>query len=110
MLIGGSGVAFGYDCSFIKEIFPEYEVVNFGMYGGLGTKAMMDLAAQSIHKDDIVILSPEQEKQSLSCYFGAEYMWQAADGAFHLLREVKRKTGEKWQGVSLILQRKSCVM
>lgn len=98
VLIGGSGVAFGYDCSFIKEIFPEYEVVNFGMYGGLGTKAMMDLAAQSIHKDDIVILSPEQEKQSLSCYFGAEYMWQAADGAFHLLREVKRENRGEMAG------------
>lgn len=93
VLIGGSGVAFGYDCSLIKEIFPEYEVVNFGMYGGLGTKIMLDLAAENIHKDDIVILSPEQEKQSLSSYFGGEYMWQAADGAFDLLREVKR---ENW--------------
>lgn len=93
VLIGGSGVAFGYDCSFIKEVFPEYEVVNFGMYGGLGTKVMLDLAAESIHKDDIVILSPEQDKQSLSCYFGAEYMWQAVDGAFSLLRDIRR---ENW--------------
>ena len=89
VLVGGSGVAFDCDSEMIDEIFPSYEVVNFGMYAGLGTKAVMDLSEAYIREGDIVILSPEQSEQTLSDYFNGEYMWQAADGAFGMLRHIK---------------------
>ena len=66
----------------------EYEVVNFGMYAGLGTKAMLELSEDYLREGDIVLLMPEQQEQSLSLYFGAEYMWQAADGAAGLLAKL----------------------
>ena len=56
VLVGGSGVAFDCDSEMIDEIFPSYEVVNFGMYAGLGTKAVMDLSEAYIREGDIVIL------------------------------------------------------
>ena len=98
VLVGGSGVAFDCDSAMIDEIFPSYEVVNFGMYAGLGTKVVMDLSKSYIHEGDIVILSSEQSRQTLSDYFNGEYMWQAADGAFGMLRNIKSENFETMLG------------
>ncbi len=89
ILVGGSGIAFGYDSAMLEEAFPEYRAVNFGMYAGLGTKVMLDLSEDGMREGDIVILSPEQEAQTLSDYFNGEAMWQAADGDFSLLLKIK---------------------
>jgi hypothetical protein len=93
VLVGGSGVAFGYDSTLLSDAFPDYEVVNFGMYAGLGTKVMLDLSVDRIREGDLVILSPEQENQTLSCYFDGDYVWQAADGDFSLLLLLDRENG-----------------
>lgn len=94
ILVGGSGVAFDCDSEMMDKFFSSYEIVNFGMYAGLGTKAVMDLSEAYIHKGDLVILSPEQSNQTLSDYFNGEYMWQAADGAFGMLRHIKSENFE----------------
>ena len=98
VLIGGSGAAFDCDSSMLEEFFPSYEIVNFGMYAGLGTKAVLDLSEAYIHEGDIVILSPEQSEQTLSDYFNGEYMWQAVDGAFGMLRDIKSENFETMLG------------
>lgn len=98
VLVGGSGVAFDYDSALMDDFFPSYEIVNFGMYAGLGTKAVMDLSENYIHEGDIVILSPEQSEQTFSDYFNGEYMWQAADGAFGMLRDLKSENFEAMLG------------
>ncbi len=94
----GSGVAFDCDSALMDDFFPSYEIVNFGMYAGLGTKAVMDLSENYIHEGDIVILSPEQSEQTFSDYFNGEYMWQAADGAFGMLRDLKSENFEAMLG------------
>ena len=98
VLVGGSGVAFDCDSALMDDFFPSYEIVNFGMYAGLGTKAVMDLSENYIHEGDIVILSPEQSEQTFSDYFNGEYMWQAADGAFGMLRDLKSENFEAMPG------------
>ena len=98
VLVGGSGVAFDCDSALMDDFFPSYEIVNFGMYAGLGTKAVMDLSENYIHEGDIVILSPEQSEQTFSDYFKGEYMWQAADGAFGMLRDLKSENFEAMLG------------
>lgn len=98
VLVGGSGVAFVCDSALMDDFFPSYEIVNFGMYAGLGTKAVMDLSENYIHEGDIVILSPEQSEQTFSDYFNGEYMWQAADGAFGMLRDLKSENFEAMLG------------
>ena len=81
IVLGGSAAAFGIDSTYIESELSGYRAVNFGMYAGLGTRAMMDLSGGSLRRGDIVIVMPEQQTQSLSGYFGAEYFWQAADGS-----------------------------
>lgn len=98
ILVGGSGVAFDCDSEMMDKFFSSYEIVNFGMYAGLGTKAVMDLSEAYIRKGDLVILSPEQSNQTLSDYFNGEYMWQAADGAFGMLRHIKSENVETMLG------------
>lgn len=98
VLVGGSGVAFDCDSALMDDFFPSYEIVNFGMYAGLGTKAVMDLSENYIHEGDIVILSSEQSEQTFSDYFNGEYMWQAADGAFGMLRDLKSENFEAMLG------------
>ena len=98
VLVGGSGVAFDCDSALMDDFFPSYEIVNFGMYAGLGTKAVMDLSENYIHEGDIVILSPEQSEQTFSDYFNGEYIWQAADGAFGMLRDLKSENFEAMLG------------
>lgn len=112
VLVGGSGVAFDCDSALMDDFFPSYEIVNFGMYAGLGTKAVMDLSENYIHEGDIVILSPEQSEQTFSDYFNGEYMWQAADGAFGMLRDLKSENFEAMLGnfPRFALEKLNCVM
>ena len=85
ILVGGSSVAFGIDSTLLEQHFPEYRVINFGMYAALGTTVMLDLSEPYIREGDIVILMPEQQAQTLSDYFDASVMWQGVDGACELL-------------------------
>ncbi len=100
VLVGGSSLVFGIDSQLLEENFPEYSVVNFGMYAGLGTTVMLDLSEPELHEGDIVIISPEQDEQTLSDYFNARYMWQAADGAGHLLLDLNRKEADAMIGAA----------
>ena len=79
VIIGGSGAAFGTDCEFLESLLPSWKSVNFGLYAGLGTTCMLELALPSLHEGDIVVFSPELSGQTLSDWFGAETMWQAAE-------------------------------
>lgn len=85
ILVGGSSVAFGIDSALLEAHFPDYQVVNFGMYAALGTTVMLDLSEDLIHEGDIVILMPEQQEQTLSDWFDPAVMWQGVDGAWALL-------------------------
>lgn len=91
VLVGGSAAAFGVDSALLQAALPEYKVVNYGMYAALGTTAMLDLTLPDLRAGDLVILMPEQQAQTLSCYFNAEGMWQGLDGAFALLPRINRQ-------------------
>lgn len=90
IVAGGSGAAFGQDSELLARLVPGYDVVNFGMYAGLGTAVMLNLAWPDLRAGDILIFSPEQSEQTLSLYFNAGSMWQAADGEFALLTRLRR--------------------
>ena len=44
VLIGGSGAAFDVRSDLLEAELPEYRVVNLGLYAGLGTTVLLDLA------------------------------------------------------------------
>ena len=94
--VGGSGAAFGQRSDLLEKVFPDYRVINAGLYAGLGTGPMMDLTLGEIRPGDVVILSPEQNSQSLSGFFGARTLWQAADGAPEILLRMKR---DRWSAL-----------
>lgn len=89
VVIGGSAVAFGIDCDMIRE-YTGMDAVNFGLYATLGTKAMLDQSRAGIREGDIIVIAPELDAQTLSLYFNASSMWQAADCDASLLLRVGR--------------------
>lgn len=108
VLVGGSSLAFGVDSALLERELPEYRVVNFGMYAALGTTVMLDLSEPLIREGDIVILLPEQQRQTLSGFFDPAIAWQGLDGAYDLLLSLPGEklarlagafpefAGEKW--------------
>lgn len=85
LVLGGSAAAFSLRSDLLEEALPGWRVLNLGLYGGLGTAPMLDLALPDIRPGDAVILMPEQNAQTLSGFFGPRAMWQAADGNPRLL-------------------------
>ncbi len=92
IVIGGSSVAFGVDSAMMEEHLG-MPVVNFGLYGPLGTTIMMDLTLGHIGEGDIVILAPETDEQTMSMYFNGEGFWECCDSDFTMLFKLR---GEKW--------------
>lgn len=95
VIVGGSNVPFAIKSELLEKEFPEYEIVDFGMYANLGTVIMLDWASSEVHEGDIFIIIPEQNAQTLSCYFSGNDIWQAADGAFELITMLPSKRYEK---------------
>lgn len=95
VLVGGSSIPFSTNSEQIEAHFPEYQVVDFGMYAGMGTVAMLDLASIEMHEGDIFIISPEQNSQTLSCHFSGEAFLQAADGSFSMIKHLSSKRYEQ---------------
>lgn len=90
VMIGNSAVAFGVDSLQLQQeleadgIFAD--VCNFGLYGAIGTKAMLELAEPWIGEGDLVVFMPELNAQALSLYFSPLDFWYACDGNPALLR------------------------
>lgn len=95
VIIGTSSVAFGVDSALIEEELrsagEEYTVCNFGLYGAIGTKAMLDLSERYIGEGDIVVFAPEFSAQTLSLYYSAKEIWRAADGNYGILGGIARE-------------------
>ena len=89
VVIGNSAVAFGVDSALCEELLQaggeDYTVCNFGLYGALGTKMMMELAKDCLQAGDIVVFVPELAEQTLSTYFSAQEAWYALDGDMSLV-------------------------
>lgn len=98
ILVGNSALAFGVRADLMAQEFPEYEIVNFGLYGAIGTKAMLDLSRVNISEDDIVVILPERNEQAQSLYFSATETWMAMDGNFAMLAQLEQKNAEAMAG------------
>ena len=97
VFVGNSALAFGLRTDLMEEELG-IPVVNFGLYGAIGTKAMIDLSKVNINQDDIVILAPEINAQGLSLYFSSENMWRSIDGHFAMLRYIAKENRESMTG------------
>lgn len=95
VIIGTSNVAFGVDSELIEEELvkdgQEYRVCNFGLYGAIGTKVMLDLSRKYIHEGDIVLFTPELNAQALSLYFSGLDTWRGIDGNWEMLFDISQE-------------------
>lgn len=91
VIIGGSATAFGIDSEIIEKE-TNMPVVNFGLYGALGSKAMLELAKSNINEGDIIIFQPEYSAQLYSMYIGALELLQALESGKGMLKSLSPST------------------
>ena len=95
LVIGGSNVAFGLDSGLLEELLRDegydYTVCPFGLYGAVGTSAMLDLSRDALKAGDIVVLAIEPTSETMSDYFGAEAFWKCAEEAPELIGRLSRE-------------------
>ncbi len=98
VIVGNSAVSFGVDSSLFEKLLQDggedYEVCNFGLYGLLGTKMMLELSRDYLQPGDIVILVPELTEYTLSQAFSAQDAWYALEGDMQLFRHLSAE--EQW--------------
>ena len=89
VILGTSSVAFGIHSKLLEEELNyaglDYDVVNFGLYGAIGTRAMMELSIHHIHQDDIVIFEPEWSDLTFSTRFSTLDFYRACADDFTLI-------------------------
>lgn len=88
IVVGGSSVAFGIN-SQVMEKYLGLPVVNFGLYGPLGTTIMMDLTRGHIKEGDVVVLAPETDEQTMTMTFNGEGVWESCDSDFTMLFKIR---------------------
>ena len=59
LLFSGSSTRFGYDCARIDEAFPEYQVVNLGVFAYTSALPQLDLILAFSSRGDILVHTPE---------------------------------------------------
>ncbi len=59
ILVAGSSARFGYNSEIIDNEFPEYDVVNMGVYAYSSPLCQLDVISNYIKDGDLLITSPE---------------------------------------------------
>ncbi len=59
VLFSGSSTRFGYDSARLDEAFPDYDVVNMGVFAYTNALPQLDLIRQFLREGDILLHSPE---------------------------------------------------
>lgn len=59
VLFGGSSVRFGFDSAALDEAFPEYEIVNMGVFAYTSARPQLELILTCMGEGDILLHSPE---------------------------------------------------
>ena len=95
VIIGTSSVAFGVDSALLTQELNQcgldYTVCNFGLYGTLGSKVMLDLSREHIGEGDIVIFAPELDSQVMSLFFSGSEVWYAIENDLDMFRAIPDK-------------------
>ena len=60
VLVGGSNVAFGFDCDALER-GTDRQIVNMGLHAGLGLHVILEQALTGVQSDDLVVVSLEYE-------------------------------------------------
>lgn len=65
VLFAGSSVRFGFDSAALDAAFPEYEIVNMGVFAYTSAMPQMDLILSCMREGDILLHCPEYDAADL---------------------------------------------
>ena len=89
ILVGNSDIAFGVNGAELEALLKEngfdYTVCPLGLYGAVGTSAMLDIAKSEIREGDLAIFVVEPLSDVLTTYFGASAYLKCAESDASLL-------------------------
>ncbi len=89
ILVGNSDVAFGVNGAELEALLKEngfdYTVCPLGLYGAVGTSAMLDIAGSEMREGDLAIFVVEPLSDVLTTYFGASAYLKCAESDASLL-------------------------
>lgn len=82
ILFSGSSTRYGYDSRIIKEAYPDYEVVNMGVFAYVNIKPQLDMIRPYLKEGDVIVSSPEFDPNCLDCQFGTTDFFEWNEFAF----------------------------
>lgn len=93
VFFSGSSTRYGYDLKIIKDAYPDYEVVNMGVFAYVNIKPQLDMIRTYLKEGDVLISSPEFDPNCLDCQFGTTdfFEWNEfafVEGNYDLLSDV----------------------
>ncbi len=59
VLFSGSSTRFGYDSAYLDDAFPDYDIVNMGVFAYTNALPQLDLIRRNMKEGDLLIHSPE---------------------------------------------------
>ena len=77
ILFSGSSTRYGYDSTLIEEAFPQYKVVNMGVFAYVNMRPQLDVIRHYLKKRDILIHSPEFDYWCLDNQFGTDTAFES---------------------------------
>ncbi|MCR4698208.1 MAG: hypothetical protein K5762_02460, partial [Bacilli bacterium] len=72
VLFSGSSTRYGYDSTMIETAYPDYKVVNMGVFAYVNVKPQIDVIKHYLKEGDIFINSPEFDYWCLDNQFGSD--------------------------------------
>ena len=105
IVLGNSDVAFGLDGAALEAFLAQkgfdYAVCPFGLYGAVGSSAMLSLAQKELREGDLVVLVAEPVSETLSPYFGASAFLKCAESAPWLMTGVNASQSAALWGAAI---------
>ena len=93
ILFSGSSTRYGYDSTLIEAAFPDYKVVNMGVFAYVNVKPQLEVIKHYLKEGDIFIHSPEFDWWCLENQFGTDTSFEKNlfyffEGNYHNLQYV----------------------
>ena len=109
-LFAGCSLSYGLDSSLVEASFPDYEVFNLGVIGGISARFQMDIIERFLEPGDTFVHAPE-EMSGGQLYFdiSCDYrMFIMVEGNYDLLSLADLSYGEDlWKAYNMYVKMKS---
>lgn len=91
ILFSGSSTRYGYNSPLFEESFPEYKVVNMGVFAYFSAKVQLDIFSQFLKEGDVIIDAPEFDSIEFQMFRKTEFekrLFYMFEGSYQYLSYV----------------------